>query len=160
MKKFIILIAVAVLALSVSDSAFAQKKRQTVTYASLSALANASTQDWGVGLAVGLRNYNRNSFVSFAPSLEVFGDLFPKDKVWGAFLVPELGCAIGPAGFKLYPHSGFILGYTNQTNKFAWGSKHGFGLDFGKHFSLDFSMYAPEFNYTTRIWTSGITWRF
>ena len=162
MKKIVLVIALAIVALSasVSVSAKVEGKRSSVSYVSLSALTNLSASDWGVGAAFGFRNYNRNSFVSFAPSIEVFGEFFPNDKVFGAFVIPELGVAIGPAGFKLFPHTGFMLGYDNQTRKFAWGGKSGFSLDFGKHFTFDVSTYIPKFDFKAMTWGAGIVWRF
>ena len=81
MKKIITLICVAALALSFacdasSQEVYAQRQkktyRQTVVYASLGAMANLSASDFGVGAAVGVRNYNREAIVSFAPSIEAF----------------------------------------------------------------------------------------
>ena len=169
MKKIITLICVAALALSFACDASSQEVyvsakrktyRQTVTYASLGAMANLSATDFGVGVAVGFRNYNREAIVSFAPSIEAFADYFPVDKKFGAFVVPEIGVAIGPKGFKFFPHTGLMLGYDNGTRKFAWGGKSGFAFDFGKHFTLDFSTYIPSYNFRELTWGANLVWRF
>lgn len=167
MKKFFAFICVAALALSFACDASAQEVsakrktyRQTVTYASLGAMANLSATDFGVGVAVGFRNYNREAIVSFAPSIEAFADYFPVDKKFGAFIVPEIGVAIGPKGFKIFPHTGLMLGYDNGTKKFAWGGKSGFAFDFGKHFTLDFSTYIPSYNFRELTWGANLIWRF
>ena len=167
MKKIFAFICVAALALSFACDASAQEVsakrktyRQTVTYASLGAMANLSATDFGVGVAVGFRNYNREAIVSFAPSIEAFADYFPVDKKFGAFIVPEIGVAIGPKGFKIFPHTGLMLGYDNGTKKFAWGGKSGFAVDFGKHFTLDFSTYIPSYNFRELTWGANLVWRF
>ena len=158
MKKVLVLFVIAAMALAVSSNASAQ--RRTVPYASLGPLANISASDFGVGAAVGFRNYNRDAFVSFSPSLEVFGEFFPKDKIFGAFIVPELGVAIGPKGFKFYPHTGVMLGYDTQTGSFAWGGKNGFAFDFGKHFTIDFCTYIPKYSFAATTYGINLVWRF
>ena len=97
MKKIFAFICVAALALSFACDASAQEVsakrktyRQTVTYASLGAMANLSATDFGVGVAVGFRNYNREAIVSFAPSIEAFADYFPVDiKIVSDLMVTE-----------------------------------------------------------------------
>ena len=158
MKRIIVIAIIALAALATATTASAQ--RRTTTYASLGALANFSASDFGVGVAVGFRNYNRAAFVSFAPSIELFGDFFPKDKIFGAFVNPEIGVAIGPKGFKLFPHTGLMLGYDTQTKAFAWGGKSGFALDFGKHFTIDFSTYIPKYQFSATTWGTNLVWRF
>ena len=152
-----IVIACMVLAMSANVSA---QKRQSVPYASIGALANFSASNYGVGVGFGFRNYNREAFVSFAPSIELLGYFFPADKVFGAFINPEIGVAIGPRGFKIYPHTGFMLGYDNQTSTFAWGGKNGFALDFGKHFTIDFVTYIPKYDFKATTVGTNLVWRF
>ena len=158
MKKLISLIVVAVLAMTLACSAFAQRKY--VVYGTVGPLANISAKDFGVGIAVGVRNYNRESLISFSPSIEAMGYFYPRDMVFGAFIVPELGVAFGPSGFKFYPHTGLMLGYDNQNNAFAWGGKSGFAFDFGKHFTLDISSYIPKYNFLATSIGLNLIWRF
>ncbi|MBR5905721.1 MAG: hypothetical protein IKZ51_04600 [Bacteroidales bacterium] len=158
MKRIIVIAVLAVMALATANNAFAQRK--TVPYASLGPLASFTENDFGVGVAAGFRNYNRNAFVSFSPSLELFAEAFPADKRFGAFLVPEIGVAIGPKGFKFYPHTGLMLGYDTGTGSFAWGGKSGTAFDFGKHFTLDFCTYMPGYSFTAVIWAANFVWRF
>ena len=155
MKKiFVILIAVC--ALSISASA---QKRASVPYAGLSLVTNL-IDDYGPGASFGIRNYNRNAFVSFGVGGEAFAYYIPVDKQFGVFGVPEIGVAIGPKGFKLYPHTGLMFGYDSETAKFAWGGKDGLSFDFGKNFTLDFSTYLPNYNFLAATYAIGLIWKF
>ena len=98
MKK-IILIALAILALSVSASA----ERRNVPYASLGVTTKvdglfSSFANPGAGAAFGFRNYNQDAFVSFTYGAEAWTGVTPiSDGVlWSIYAIPQVGVAIGP----------------------------------------------------------------
>lgn len=155
MKKIIAIIALAI-GLCISASA----QRASVPYVSLGAVYSMVDNNVGAGLAVGFRNYNRSKFLSVGLGAEAYTYYIPAVKGVGAFVNPEIGLAIGPKGFKLYPHTGAMVGWDNITNSFAWGGKEGLALDFGKNFTLDFSTYVPKFNFVSPTFAINLTWRF
>ena len=107
-KLFLVLIAV----IAFSSGAFAQ--RHSTPYAGIGVTTNfrnAAEGRTGPAFTLGFRNYNRNSFISFAVGAEAFGYVIPSQQTtMGVFGIPEIGVAIGPSVFKVYPHSGFMLG--------------------------------------------------
>lgn len=151
MKKIIVLLIAAV-ALTVSASA---QKRETVPYAGVSFLTNF--EEFGGGASFGFRNYNRNAFVSVGVGAEAFGYIIPASREWGAFAAPEIGVAIGPKWFKFYPHTGVMFGYTSQATGFGWGGKNGTAFDFGKCFTLDFSVMTPSYNFSEKNSTYAVS---
>ena len=151
---FVILVALAALCVS----AYAQK-RASVPYAGISIVSNFSDLT-GAGAACGVRNYNRNAFVSFGVGAEAYTYFVPAAKQFGIFGVPEIGVAIGPKGFKLYPHTGLMFGYDTSTRGFQWGGKNGLAFDIGKNFTLDFSTYVPGYNFFATTYAVGLIWRF
>lgn len=167
MKKTI-LIMIAILALSVG--AFAQ--RQNVPFAGIGVATNfRSAEDGRTGpaLTAGFRNYNRGSFVSFAAGAEAFGFVIPAkaNTSFGVFAVPEIGVAIGPSIFKVYPHTGFMIGYdsagkdANGNSKgFGWGGKDGIAFEFGRHVTIDFSTYVPRYRFSEALYAVNFIWRF
>ena len=156
MKKTI-LVLVAALAMSVS--AFAQ--RESVPYVGIGVISDFSHTAGG-GLTVGFRNYNRHAFVSFGIGAEAFGFYVPYDhsSQLGIFGIPEIGVAIGPEFFKVYPHSGMMFGYNSYTGTINWGGKNGMAFEFGRHLTVDFSTYAPNYNYYHAIYAANFIWRF
>lgn len=154
MKK-IIVILIAVCALCLSASA---QKRATVSYSGLSLVTNFSDRT-GLGATFGVRNYNREAFISFGFGGEAYGYIIPKAKQCGIFAVPEVGVAIGPKGFKVYPHTGLMFGLDTYNSGFNWGGKNGLAFDFGKHFTLDFSTYVPNYNFVATTYAVGLIWR-
>ena len=155
MKKLVIVL-VAALALCVSANA---QKRASVPYAGLSLVSNFGDK-LGAGASFGMRNYNRNALVSFGVGGEAYAYLLPSSMQYGIFAVPELGVAIGPKGFKIYPHTGLMFGYDSESSGFHWGGKNGLAFDFGKHFTLDFSTYLPRYNFLSATYAVGLIWRF
>ncbi len=151
MKKIIVLLIAAV-ALTVSASA---QKRETVPYAGVSFLTNF--EEFGGGASFGFRNYNRNAFVSVGVGAEAFGYIIPASREWGAFAAPEIGVAIGPKWFKFYPHTGVMFGYSSQATGFGWGGKNGTAFDFGKCFTLDFSVMTPSYNFSEKNSTYAVS---
>lgn len=151
MKKIIFLLIAAV-ALTVSASA---QKRETVPYAGVSFLTNF--EEFGGGASFGFRNYNRNAFISVGVGAEAFGYIIPASREWGAFAAPEIGVAIGPKWFKFYPHTGVMFGYTSQATGFGWGGKNGTAFDFGKCFTLDFSVMTPSYNFSEKNSTYAVS---
>lgn len=151
MKKIIVLLIAAV-ALTVSASA---QKRETVPYAGVSFLTNF--EEFGGGASFGFRNYNRNAFISVGVGAEAFGYIIPASREWGAFAAPEIGVAIGPKWFKFYPHTGVMFGYTSQATGFGWGGKNGTAFDFGKCFTLDFSVMTPSYNFSEKNSTYAVS---
>lgn len=155
MKKiFVILVAIA--AMCVSASA---QKRASVPYAGISIVSNF-TDRTGAGVAGGVRNYNRNAFVSFGVGAEAYAYFVPSAKQFGIFGIPEIGVAIGPKSFKVYPHTGLMFGYDTSTKGFQWGGKNGLAFDFGKNFTLDFSTYVPGYKFSATTYAIGFIWRF
>lgn len=151
MKKIIVLLIAAV-ALTVSASA---QKRETVPYAGVSFLT--TFEEFGGGASFGFRNYNRNAFVSVGVGAEAFGYIIPASREWGAFAAPEIGVAIGPKWFKFYPHTGVMFGYSSQATGFGWGGKNGTAFDFGKCFTLDFSVMTPSYNFSEKNSTYAVS---
>lgn len=151
MKKIIVLLIAAV-ALTVSASA---QKRETVPYAGVSFLTNF--EEFGGGASFGFRNYNRNAFISVGVGAEAFGYIIPASREWGAFAAPEIGVAIGPKWFKFYPHTGVMFGYSSQATGFGWGGKNGTAFDFGKCFTLDFSVMTPSYNFSDKNSTYAVS---
>jgi len=161
MKK-IVLVLVAVFAICVSASA----QRRSVPYAGVGVITNFNVKT-GVGATFGFRNYNRNSFISLGLGGEAHGYFIPVSKNFpaphsqlGVFGIPEIGVAIGPDFFKVYPHTGLMFGYDSYYHGFHWGGKNGLAFDFGKHFTLDFSTYAPRYNYAAATYAVNFIWRF
>lgn len=143
---------IAAVALTVSASA---QKRETVPYAGFSFLTNF--EEFGGGASFGFRNYNRNAFISVGVGAEAFGYIIPASREWGAFAAPEIGVAIGPKWFKFYPHTGVMFGYTSQATGFGWGGKNGTAFDFGKCFTLDFSVMTPSYNFSEKNSTYAVS---
>ena len=154
MKK-IIVVLIAALALCVSASA----QRASVPYAGLSLVTNFADRT-GAGASFGMRNYNPNAFISFGVGAEAFAYLIPSARVYGIFAVPEIGVAIGPKAFKVYPHTGLMFGYDKTSTGFGWGGKNGMAFDLGKNFTLDFSTYMPKYNFALTTYAVGLIWRF
>ena len=160
MRK-IVLILVAVFAICVSASA----QRRSVPYAGIGMISNFSDRT-GAGFTGGFRNYNPDSFVSVALGGEAHGYFVPTSKnnqnsinQFGVFGIPEIGVAIGPSFFKVYPHTALMFGYDSYNNGFYWGGKNGLAFDFGRHFTLDFSTYAPKYNYSAATYAINLFWR-
>ncbi|MBR4808930.1 MAG: hypothetical protein IK031_01460 [Bacteroidales bacterium] len=158
MKKIIVILA-AILAFGMTASA----QRQYVGYATAGILTHINdTYDIhpGIDIAGGVRNYNRDAFVSFAYGAEAFAFWLPSadSSDFGIYAIPQIGVAIGPKGFKVYPHSGFMAGYSKNIGTFNLGSNGGIALDFGKNITLDFVGYYI-FN---QAWSTAVnvTWRF
>lgn len=153
MKK-IVVVLIAVMALSLSASA----QRRSVPYAGISIVSDLAERT-GAGVAVGFRNYNRNPLVSVGLGAEAYTYFIPGQS-FGIFGVPEIGVAIGPKAFKLYPHTGLMFGYDTSSNGFHWGGKDGLAFDFGKNFTLDFSTYLPGYRFSSATYAIGLIWRF
>lgn len=153
--KRIILILFAALAFSFCASA----QRAVVPYVGLSAVSNF-TDKTGAGLSFGFRNYNRASFLTLGFSTEAFGYYYPTVKNFAAYAIPELGLGIGPSSFKIYPHSGVMLGYESISSAFSWGVKGGLSLDVGRVVSIDASFYLPDLNFSVINVGFGIIFRF
>ncbi|MBO4670488.1 MAG: hypothetical protein J5640_01405 [Bacteroidales bacterium] len=154
MKKLLITL-VAAFALCIGASA----QRTTVPYAGISINFN-NANDVGAGVVGGFRNYNRDKFLSVGVGAEAYTYFLPVAKQFGVFAVPEIGLAIGPRGFKVYPHTGLMFGYDTYTEGFAWGGKNGLAFDFGKSFTLDFSTYTPNYTFRAITYAIGMIWRF
>ena len=158
MKKFLFVI-VAIVAFGLSASA----QRQNVVYASIG-VANRwldiAAIHPGADATVGFRNYNRDAAFSFSYGAEVLGYWVPDgtSNIFGVYAIPEAGLAMGPRGFKVFPHTGFMMGYGSDFNTFGTGIKSGLGFDIGQHVTLDFSSYYTFNN----AWTSALNfmWRF
>ena len=157
-KVFLILIAVFAL----SSGAFAQ--RHFVPYAGIGVATNFRSSEegrTGPAFTAGFRNYNRHSFISLGLGAEAFGYVIPSQRTtMGAFGIPEIGLAIGPDFFKVYPHSGFMLGYDSANNVFGWGGKEGIAFEFGRHVTVDFSTYVPRYNFHEALYAVNFIWRF
>ena len=158
-KVFLILIAV----LAFSGGAFAQ--RHNTPFVGIGMATNfrsAEEGKTGPALTVGFRNYNRHSFLSFAVGAEALGYYIPSStqSAVGGFAIPEIGLAIGPDFFKVYPHSGFMLGYDSVDNAFGWGGKEGLAFEFGRHVTIDFSVYVPKYNFREALYAFNFIWRF
>ena len=157
-KAFLILIAV----LAFSGGAFAQ--RHNTPFAGIGVATNfrsAEVGRTGPTLTFGFRNYNRNAFLSLGVGAEAFGYVIPSHRTTvGAFGIPEIGLAIGPDFFKVYPHSGFMLGYDSINDVFGWGGKEGLAFEFGRHVTIDFSTYVPRYNFYEALYAVNFIWRF
>lgn len=158
MKKFLV-IAAAMLLVCIS----AQAQRESVKYGSAGVITHINdTHDLhpGIGLAYGFRNYNRDAFVSFAYGAEAFGFWLPSAsyRSVGIYAIPQIGVAIGPSGFKVYPHTGFMAGYSTDYGRFNTGSNSGIAIEFGEHIGIDFSAYYIF----GQAWTTAVNfvWRF
>ncbi len=158
-KLFLILIA----ALAFSSGAFAQ--RHSTPYAGIGVASNFRSAEegrTGPAVSVGFRNYNREAILSFGVGAEALFYYIPSStrSTWGIFAIPEIGLAIGPDFFKVYPHTGFMLGYDSADNVFGWGGKEGIAFDFGRHFTVDFSTYVPRYNFNEALFAVNFVWRF
>jgi len=157
-KQFLVLIAV----IAFSSGAFAQ--RHSTPYAGIGVTTNfrnAAEGRTGPAFTLGFRNYNRNSFISFAVGAEAFGYVIPSQQTtMGIFGIPEIGVAIGPSVFKVYPHSGFMLGYDSANKAFGWGGKEGLAFEFGRHVTIDFSTYVPRYKFSEALYAVNFIWRF
>ena len=157
-KLFLVLIAV----IAFSSGAFAQ--RHSTPYAGIGVTTNfrnAAEGRTGPAFTLGFRNYNRNSFISFAVGAEAFGYVIPSQQTtMGIFGIPEIGVAIGPSVFKVYPHSGFMLGYDSANKAFGWGGKEGLAFEFGRHVTIDFSTYVPRYKFSEALYAVNFIWRF
>jgi len=156
-KLFLILVAV----LAFSSGTFAQ--RHSTPYAGIGVTTNfrsAEVGRTGPAFTAGFRNYNRLSFISLGLGAEAFGYVIPSQRTTaGAFAIPEIGVAIGPSIFKVYPHSGFMLGYDSANNAFGWGGKEGLAFEFGRHLTIDFSTYVPRYNFYEALYAVNFIWR-
>ena len=153
-KALLVLIA----AFALSIGAYAQ--RQPACYIGVGVATNlrsATEGKTGPAVAVGFRNYNRNAFISVGVGAEAFGYIIPASREWGAFAAPEIGVAIGPKWFKFYPHTGVMFGYSSQATGFGWGGKNGTAFDFGKCFTLDFSVMTPSYNFSEKNSTYAVS---
>lgn len=160
MKKALLLL---IAALTLSVGAFAQ--RHTVPYAGIGVISNFKSAGEGMtgpALTVGFRNYNRNAFISVGVGAEAFGYYIPSKQVstFGAFGIPEIGIAIGLDVFKVYLHSGFMLGYDNMNKAFGWGGKDGIAFEFGRHVTIDLSTYIPKYRFREALYAVNFIWRF
>ena len=157
-KVFLILIAV----IAFSCGAFAQ--RHNTPYAGIGVATNFKKGELsrtGPALTAGFRNYNRHSFISLGLGAEAFCYVIPSQPTTvGAFGIPEIGLAIGPSIFKVYPHSGFMLGYDSANRAFGWGGKEGLAFEFGSHVTIDLSTYVPRFNFREALYAVNFIWRF
>jgi len=157
-KVFLILIAV----LAFSGGAFAQ--RHNTPFVGIGVTTNfrsAEAGRTGPSITAGFRNYNRHSFLSLGVGAEALCYVIPSQQTTvGAFAIPEIGLAIGPGVFKIYPHSGFMLGYDSANNVFGWGGKEGLAFEFGRHVTIDFSTYVPRYNFYEALYAVNFIWRF
>lgn len=163
MKKAL-LVLIAAFALSIG--AYAQ--RQPACYIGVGVATNlrsATEGKTGPAVAVGFRNYNRDMFLSFGYGAELFGYYIPSKtkSAFGAFANPEIGLAIGPRIFKVYPHTGFMLGYDSaalnangEKQGFGWGGKDGIAFDFGRFLTIDFSAYVPKYQFREALYAASI----
>lgn len=159
--KRVILVLIAILTLSAG--AFAQ--RRSVPYSGIGLVTNFRSADsgrTGPALLAGFRNYNRNSFITFGGGAEVLGYFVPSRprSEFGVFVVPEIGLGIGPSFFKVYPHTGVMLGYNNWEGSFGWGGKDGIAFDIGRHFTVDVSTYLPRYKFSSALYAVNFIWRF
>ena len=152
MKKFFVILA-ALVAFGISANA----QRSNTVYASAGVINRFGDAGLNPGaiLAVGFRNYNPDSFVSFSYGAEAMGLWLPDGGAnsFGFYGVPEIGVTIGSKNFKVFPHTGFMMGYgTDRPGAFGRGIKSGLGFDIGRHITLDFSSY---YTFNTK-WTSAV----
>ena len=157
MKKLLIVLALLCFAVS------ANAQRMNVQYGQAGVVLHVDdvyNLYPGLDLAYGFRNYNRNAFVSFAYGAEAFGYWLPSGpgRSIGLYGIPQIGVAIGPSNFKVYPHSGFMAGYSSSVGRFNTGSNGGLAFEFGKNVTLDFSAYYIF----GHAWTTAVNfiWRF
>lgn len=167
MKK---LVLVLIAAFAFSIGAYAQ--RESVPYVGIGVATNFRSAEegrTGPALAIGLRNYNRDSFLSFTYGAEAFGYYIPsktQQSTFGIFANPEIGLAIGPSIFKVFLHTGFMLGYDNATNidgekrGLGWGGKDGLAFDIGRFVTVDFSTYVPRYNFNEALYAASLIVRF
>lgn len=160
MKKVILVLFVA---LAFSCGAYAQ--RHNTVFAGIGAASNlrsAGEGKTGPVFTAGFRNYNRNAILSFAAGAEALVYYIPSktQSAFGAFAIPEIGLAIGPSFFKVYPHTGIMLGYDTADNAFGWGGKDGLAFEFGRHVTIDFSLYVPKYNFNETLYAVNFIWRF
>ena len=157
-KVFLILMAV----IAFSGGAFAQ--RHNTPFVGIGVTTNfrsAEAGRTGPSITAGFRNYNRHSFLSLGVGAEALCYVIPSQQTTvGAFAIPEIGLAIGPGVFKIYPHSGFMLGYDSANNVFGWGGKEGLAFEFGRHVTIDFSTYVPRYNFYEALYAVNFIWRF
>ena len=167
MKKVLL---VLIAALAFSCGAYAQ--RHNTGYAGIGIASNLRSAEEGLTgptLTGGFRNYNRYSPVSFTAGAEGFFYYIPSRSInaIGAFAIPEIGLAIGAPFFKVFFHSGVMIGYdsaaTNSAGEkqgFVWGGKDGLAFEFGQHVTLDFSVYVPHYNFNKTLFAVNFIWRF
>lgn len=158
MKK-LVLIVVVLAAFCIS----AEAQRKSVDYASAGVVVHVNDRYDkypGIDLSYGFRNYNRKAFVSFAYGAEAFAYWLPSSgrSSVGIYGIPQIGVTIGPSDFKVYPHWGFMAGYSSSVGRFNTGSNGGIAFEFGKHASVDFSAYYIF----GQAWTTAVNfiWRF
>lgn len=116
---------------------------------------------YGGTIAYGFRNYNPDRWASFFWGAEVSAFLgFGDGRVEFKSLVgPQIGATFFPRGFKLIPYIGAPIGFSVYDKMFVYGVKAGLGMDFTRHFGMDFNMNliapfnGPELNI-------GFVWRF
>ena len=158
MKKLLLVISVL---FAFCLSANAQRTSYDYATAGVIMHVNDVAENYpGIDLAYGFRNYNRNALVSFAYGAEAMGYWLPfgAKSSFGIYGIPQIGVVIGPKNFKVYPHTGFMAGYSTSVGRFNTGSKFGVAFDFGKNATIDFSGYYIF----DKAWSSTINfiWRF
>ncbi|MBO4567174.1 MAG: hypothetical protein J5695_08105 [Bacteroidales bacterium] len=156
-KLLLILTALALFCIS------ADAQRRNIDYATAGVILSvddAAKLYPGIDLAYGFRNYNRSAFVSFAYGAEAYGYWLPSAgfSSMGIYGIPQIGVVIGPTNFKVYPHTGFMAGFSTTVGRFNTGSSNGVAFEFGKNATVDFCAYYIF----GRAWTTAVnfTWRF
>ena len=163
MKK---IIAVLVFVLALSVCASAQRERYNTINAGLTVSflpdeynSYEPTGAPGIYAAYGIRNFNREAFISFAYQAEAHVYTYCPDRTRlciGA--APEIGVAIGPKWLKWYNHAGLTLDYWFGGG-LKLGFKSGSGFDIGKHFMVDGSYYLP-FGLKQGVVSLTLGWKF